>query len=122
MMDINEAPVFLLLNPEPNAASNDLPITLYESGEYSTQISTLFASFVASFVFQQPPPLSTNNLKIQQKRMYIYAELHVLDGVPTLTFAKSGYSIQTSEAERIGVDQVVKIQPTGGADASVQCM
>uniref|UniRef100_A0A061R6C1 COP9 signalosome complex subunit 6 n=1 Tax=Tetraselmis sp. GSL018 TaxID=582737 RepID=A0A061R6C1_9CHLO len=31
MMDINESPVFLLLNPAPSASSKDLPIALYES-------------------------------------------------------------------------------------------
>lgn len=33
-MDINESPVYLLLNPSINHAQKDLPLTIYESGAY----------------------------------------------------------------------------------------
>uniref|UniRef100_A0A061R7N5 COP9 signalosome complex subunit 6 n=1 Tax=Tetraselmis sp. GSL018 TaxID=582737 RepID=A0A061R7N5_9CHLO len=78
MMDINESPVFLLLNPAPSASSKDLPIALYES------------------------------------------ELHVVDGANTLKLSCANYNIETSEAERIAVDQVTKLVPSGGADGSAQ--
>lgn len=32
LMDINESPVYVLLNPLINPAQKDLPITIYESG------------------------------------------------------------------------------------------
>lgn len=33
MMEINESPVFLRLDPAPSPAAKDLPVYLYESGE-----------------------------------------------------------------------------------------
>lgn len=32
LMDINESPVYVLLNPLINHAQKDLPVTIYESG------------------------------------------------------------------------------------------
>jgi COP9 signalosome complex subunit 6 len=32
-MDINESPVYLLLNPTINLSQKDLPVTIYESGK-----------------------------------------------------------------------------------------
>ena len=34
------------------------------------------------------------------------SEVHMIDDAPTLTFAKSSYTLETEEAERISVDQV----------------
>lgn len=48
------------------------------------------------------------------------SELHSVDGVPTWVFVTSKYALETSEAERIGVDQVVKILPSGKASSSDQ--
>lgn len=31
-MDINESPVYVLLNPSINPAQKDLPVTIFESG------------------------------------------------------------------------------------------
>ncbi|KAI7842094.1 hypothetical protein COHA_004289 [Chlorella ohadii] len=78
LMEINESPVFLRLDPSKDAAQKDLPVYLYES------------------------------------------ELHVLEGVPSFIFVQAKYTIETSEAERIGVDQVAKILPTGSASGSNQ--
>ncbi len=39
-----------------------------------------------------------------------------------LQWVAASYALETSEAERIGVDQVAKIVPAGRADASSQCM
>ncbi|GMH44168.1 hypothetical protein BSKO_12102 [Bryopsis sp. KO-2023] len=47
-------------------------------------------------------------------------ELHVIDGVPSFIFVKASYSIATSEAERVGVDQVAKILPSGKGSGSDQ--
>lgn len=33
-MDINESPVYVLLNPSINPAQKDLPVAIYESGMY----------------------------------------------------------------------------------------
>jgi len=33
-MDINENPVYVLLNPAINPAQKDLPVTIYESGNF----------------------------------------------------------------------------------------
>jgi COP9 signalosome complex subunit 6 len=40
-------------------------------------------------------------------------EVHILDGAPTSTLVTADYSIETSDAERIGVDQVAKISVHG---------
>lgn len=32
-MEINESPIYVLLNPTINPAAKDLPVTVYESGE-----------------------------------------------------------------------------------------
>lgn len=38
-MDINESPVYVLLNPLINPAQKDLPITIYESGMSAALLS-----------------------------------------------------------------------------------
>ncbi|KAK3278096.1 hypothetical protein CYMTET_13936 [Cymbomonas tetramitiformis] len=48
------------------------------------------------------------------------SELHVIDGVPSLIFAESNYTIETVEAERIAVDQIARIQPSGNGTNSTQ--
>ena len=48
------------------------------------------------------------------------SELHVLDGAPSFLFTSSEYDVATSEAERIAVDQVAKILPTGAATGAAQ--
>jgi COP9 signalosome complex subunit 6 len=78
LMEVNESPIFLRLDPSKDASQKDLPVYLYES------------------------------------------ELHVLEGVPSFIFVQAKYTIETSEAERIGVDQVAKILPTGAASGSNQ--
>ena len=40
-------------------------------------------------------------------------EVHVLEGAPVSTLVSASYSIETSDAERIGVDQVAKISVYG---------
>ncbi|KAK8506485.1 hypothetical protein V6N13_016322 [Hibiscus sabdariffa] len=76
LMDVNESPVYVLLNPAINHAQKDLPVTIYES------------------------------------------ELHVIDGIPQLIFVRSSYTIETVEAERISVDHVAHLKPSGGSAAT----
>uniref|UniRef100_A0A0C9RG54 COP9 signalosome complex subunit 6 n=1 Tax=Wollemia nobilis TaxID=56998 RepID=A0A0C9RG54_9CONI len=78
LMDINESPVCVLLNPVLNPSQKDLPITIYES------------------------------------------ELHVIEGVPSLIFVRSSYTIETVEAERISVDHVAHLNPSDGGSAATQ--
>eukprot|EP00877_Chromochloris_zofingiensis_P010803 jgi/Chrzof1/5977/Cz16g22120.t1 len=47
-------------------------------------------------------------------------EFHVVNGVPQFIFVHANYSVETSDAERIGVDQVAKILPSGKATGSEQ--
>jgi COP9 signalosome complex subunit 6 len=46
------------------------------------------------------------------------SELHIIQDQPTLLFAKVPYRIQTGEAERIGVDHVARVMPSGGTEGS----
>jgi len=39
LMDINESPVYVLLNPTINHAQKDLPISIFESGELPWTLS-----------------------------------------------------------------------------------
>eukprot|EP00850_Spirogloea_muscicola_P014911 SM000110S18918 [mRNA] locus=s110:322120:324920:+ [translate_table: standard] len=78
LMDINESPIYVLLNPAITHGQKDLPISIYES------------------------------------------ELHVIEGVPSLIFVKSSYTIETVEAERISVDHVAHIKPSDGSSAATQ--
>ncbi len=38
MTEINESPVFLLLNPAIDAARKDLPVTVFETGRLPVQL------------------------------------------------------------------------------------
>ncbi len=49
------------------------------------------------------------------------SELRMVEEKPTLLFVKVPYKIETGEAERIAVDHVAKITPTGSSTGS-QCM
>jgi len=42
------------------------------------------------------------------------SELHMIDANPTNLFVKVPYKVETGEAERIAVDHVAKISPSGG--------
>lgn len=47
-------------------------------------------------------------------------ELHMADGRAHFSFVRANYAVETSDAERIGVDQVAKILPGGKATGSEQ--
>ena len=76
--EINESPVFLLLDPTISAANRDLPIKLYET------------------------------------------EMHVIEGIPSQIFVQAKYTVDSLEAERIAVDQVARIVPSGKASSTEQ--
>ncbi|KAJ7515831.1 hypothetical protein O6H91_22G030000 [Diphasiastrum complanatum] len=78
LVDINESPIYVLLNPAINRAQKDLPVTIFES------------------------------------------ELHVIDGVPSMIFVRSAYTIETLEVERISEDHVAHIRPSDGSSAATQ--
>ncbi|KAK9842276.1 hypothetical protein WJX81_004143 [Elliptochloris bilobata] len=40
-------------------------------------------------------------------------ELHSVEGMPQFVFVQSKYNVETSEAERIGINQVAKVLPSG---------
>jgi len=46
------------------------------------------------------------------------SELRIVDESPTQLFVKVPYKIETGEAERISVDHIARINPTGGAGAT----
>ncbi|KAJ7546706.1 hypothetical protein O6H91_08G051200 [Diphasiastrum complanatum] len=48
------------------------------------------------------------------------SELHVIDGVPSMMFVRSAYTIETVEAECISVDHVAHIKPSDGSLAATQ--
>lgn len=45
------------------------------------------------------------------------SEVHVIDDKPTMCFAKVGYKIDSIESERIAVDHVAHILPSGGSNS-----
>jgi len=47
------------------------------------------------------------------------SELHMVEDTPTLLFVKIPYKIETGEAERISVDHIAKVTPTGGEGSSL---
>lgn len=47
-------------------------------------------------------------------------ELHVVEGAPSFTFVRAAFAVATSEAERIGVDQVAKLLPSGATAGTDQ--
>lgn len=80
-MDINENPIYVLLNPAIIHSQKDLPISIYETG------MLMFLSFNLFFLFLFRVFLS--NIFISRLK-----ELHVIDGNPQLIFVKSSYNIE----------------------------
>ncbi|KAH9804592.1 COP9 signalosome complex subunit 6a [Citrus sinensis] len=98
LMDINESPVYVLLNPSINPAQKDLPVTIFES-----VFILLLVNFYMSWVV-----------------IVVNPELHVIEGIPQLIFVRSSYTIETVEAERISVDHVAHLKPSDGGSAATQ--
>ena len=49
------------------------------------------------------------------------SEIRILGNEPTMLFSKVAYKIETEESERIAVDHVAHVTPTGSSEGS-QCM
>jgi len=47
------------------------------------------------------------------------SELHMVDATPTTLFVKIPYKIETGEAERISVDHIARVTPSGGEGSSL---
>jgi COP9 signalosome complex subunit 6 len=92
-MELNESPVFLLLDTTTTTST--------------TRGNTATAGAAAA----------TDELPVS----LFESELHVVDGNPSFTFVQASFTIATEEAERIGVDQVSKLLPSGNAAGSNQC-
>jgi len=61
-------------------------------------------------------------LKPGQKELPITifeSELNMVDATPTTLFVKIPYKIETQEAERISVDHIARVTPTGGEGSSL---
>ena len=72
MTQFNEAPLFLLMNSQPDPSSKHLPLGIYE------------------------------------------AEMHMVSDKPTQVFMNLPFKMETSQTERVAVDQVTKVVPTDG--------
>ncbi|KAM9944412.1 hypothetical protein ACTFIW_010553 [Dictyostelium discoideum] len=58
--------------------------------------------------------LDTDSPKSKDLPVIIYeSELHIVNDEPTTIFVKTPYKIQTGEAERIGVNHIAKVTPSG---------
>ncbi|KAF6136483.1 hypothetical protein GIB67_035042, partial [Kingdonia uniflora] len=104
LMDINESPVYVLLNPAINHAQKDLPVTIYESGCSVGEIHSNDFNDCCTFSIVE-----------------CSVELHVIDGILQLIFVRSSYTIETVEAERISVGHVAHLKPADGGTAATQC-
>jgi len=60
-------------------------------------------------------PITASKKSTKELPIVIYeSELHMVDENPTNLFVKVPYKIETGEAERLAVDHVAKITPSGG--------
>jgi len=108
LMDINESPVYVLLNPSINPAQKDLPVTIYESGMQPNLyvIDRLITVIDTNVGFQGgklllynlylvlPCSLMVFLLCVWWSLVVITPELHVIDGIPQLIFVCSSYTIE----------------------------
>jgi hypothetical protein len=146
IMELNESPVCLLLDPTIDASRKELPVQLHETGGGQGQDLLCSADCAHSSAFYPSaapcgehvarcflhPALVASrchfcNQPVSQRATAPplprppHAELHLAEGEASLSFVRASYSIETSDAERIGVDQVAKILPGGKASGSEQC-
>lgn len=67
-------------------------------------------------------PITAAKKTTKELPIVIYeSELHMIDENPTNLFVKVPYKIETGEAERLAVDHVAKITPTGGSSEGSLC-
>ncbi|KAL5148154.1 COP9 signalosome complex subunit 6a [Glycine soja] len=145
LMDINESPVYVLLNPSINHSQKDLPVSIFESGrtsrgyegscgvydlgEGSVEGKSILEFLLAhDFTIANTSPFGvvlsaycTEEINcVSAGAGYYNTELHVIDGIPQLIFVRSSYTIETVEAERISVDHVAHLKPSDGGSAATQ--
>lgn len=60
------------------------------------------------------PPSNSRDIPIH----IFESQLRVIDESPTELFVKVPYKIETGEAERISVDHIARITPSGGSTSS----
>jgi COP9 signalosome complex subunit 6 len=115
----NESPVYMMMNPLIAPNSKDLPVTLYESGAQSLRPCGRTNSLRRRRDEHFHAP-ATAEERGEWERWWGagHAEMHVIDGVPSMIFVKASYTIETVEAERISVDQIARILPGAGGVAS----
>jgi len=78
--------------------------------------SPTFTDFNESPLLLQLDPAASLRKTTKELPIAIYeSELHMVNDQPTQLFVKVPYKIETGEAERIAVDHVAKINPTGGS-------
>ena len=97
MLPFNENPLFLLLNAGAGPASNDLPITVFESYIDVSQNPplTVYLLFFFCFFFF---------------KFYFY--------FLNKTFTEGSYKIETGDAERISVNHIASITDSGSSSDS----
>lgn len=61
------------------------------------------------------------NPKFDLTCTFLVVELRVVEGQPSFSFVCASFSMATSEAERVGINQVTKILPAGGASGATHC-
>ncbi|EIE22810.1 Mov34-domain-containing protein [Coccomyxa subellipsoidea C-169] len=83
-----------------------------EVEEADMQIHKMITHFNESPVYLLLDPDMNRTHKDLPVSLY-ESELHLIDGVPQSIFVQSKYTIETSEAERIGINQIAKVLPRG---------
>jgi len=94
----------------------------YSTGE-SVQVADIdihrsqaIMEFNESPLFLLLDPIACGRKTTKELPISIYeSELHMINEQPTQLFVKVPYKIETGEAERIAVDHVARITPTGGS-------
>ncbi|RVW60742.1 COP9 signalosome complex subunit 6b [Vitis vinifera] len=109
LMDINESPVYVLLNPSINHAQKDLPVTIYESG-----ISPYDENVVCECLFK----LAWCWFSGKPDAMP-HMDPSCGAGDTLRKYDENGLQ-QTVEAERISVDHVAHLKPSDGGSAATQ--
>ncbi|KAK8497649.1 hypothetical protein V6N12_042837 [Hibiscus sabdariffa] len=119
LMDINESPLYVLLNPTINPAQKDLPVTIYESELHVIDgITQLILSVQAT---QLRLILTLFKLPFLSTQFYFnFHQLELLRLFLFFFFFWGGGGIKTVEAERISVDHVAHLKPSDGGSAATQ--
>ena len=83
IMNFNESPVFLLLDDNIGRKHKNLPVNLYESGEFLCMLLDVTLAVCNSL-----------HSRHHQRHPVCLAELHILDGHPQSVFVEAKYKIE----------------------------